>query len=192
MDPDDAMANSSHSSSDNGAATIDDTIHFREATIFDRALIEFCTFLITLVLLFVSVIVAVRQIPGVQFTALNALSRYLFIVTIFFGAAIASYNQTHIKIDYFIDKIGNISPRAEVVISIAIRTMVIAFIAVIIIGAGQNALGNLGTHPGDSRVVTLGQIYLAITTGFVIMVVYELVILADSFRELLQTRGDDQ
>lgn len=192
MDPDDAMANSSHSSSDEGGATIDDTIHFREATILDRALIGFSTFLIALVLLFVSIIVVVRQIPGLQFTALNSLSRYLFIVTIFFGAAIASYNQTHIKIDYFIDKIGVYSPHSKIVIEIAVRSLVILFIVVIIVGAYQNAIGNFGTHPGDSTLITLGQIYLAITIGFLIMIAYEFIILAESFRELSRIRGDNK
>lgn len=163
---------------------IDDRIDFRTANQFDSALIEIWTASFGVIILMVSAIVISRQIGGIRFSALNPASRYLFIVTIFFGSAIASYNETHIKIDYFLDKLGTVSLPAKYVTEIIVRVIVIAFIAIVIYGSASQGLNNLGTYPGDSQIFTLGQLYIGITVGFAITVVYEAILLKDAIVQL--------
>lgn len=168
---------------------IDNKINFINRGIYDRLLIEICTVSFGLIILFVSVLVITRQIAGFRMSALNPISRYMFIVTIFFGSAIASYNGTHIKINYFVDRIGAISTSAKLFIDILIRLTVIAFICVVVYGTIIQSIKNLGIYPGDSRVFTLGQLYLGIAIGFAIMLIYESILAKENVVKIWNHRG---
>ncbi|WP_313691814.1 TRAP transporter small permease [Halorarum halobium] len=144
---------------------------------FDRGVIALGTLLFTLTILLATVQVVVRlldvQVAGIPFHWTEPLARYCLVIATYVGAAVATRNDEHIRMDYFPNRLAERSPRAKRLLDVVVSVIVLAFALIVIRGTATMAGGTWGDQFGSVQVITSGMLYLGICLAFVLLAVYE-------------------
>ncbi|GGL39062.1 hypothetical protein GCM10009037_23450 [Halarchaeum grantii] len=154
---------------------IDQSLELRDDTVFDRVVLNVATFLFMIIVFLATVQVVVRvfELPiagGAWWT--TPVARYTLIFGTFFGAAVASRNDEHIKMDILRDTIETRSPRAAMAIDAVTQLIVVAFLAVAVYAAGLAGIENWGDRLLDLPIQS-SYVYAGITLGLAVTLVYE-------------------
>lgn len=153
------------------------TDEFREESLHDKVFLFGATliFVLIVVLVFVQVIVRILGIPESQIpsAALAPGARYLIIIGTYLGSVVATRNSQHIRLEIVLNRLEKYDQ---------------IYLAVIILGklavSGVLIVALSGTVPaiqdewqstfGAISAVSTGHIYLFISIGLFMMLVYEL------------------
>jgi TRAP-type transport system small permease protein len=128
---------------------------------FDSILIKFCVFILGIMGVLVILSVILRYIFGISYIWLAELITCLFVITVFFGAAIAIKREEHIKIDFFIKKIPE---KVQNIISIIIEIMIIS-IQIQVIKSSLHWITKVGSTPIPGLYIPSKYIYLILPLG---------------------------
>lgn len=176
---------------------IDQSLGLKRDTVFDAVVLYIATalFTLTIVLTVAQVTVRVFDLGTLHWT--EPVARFILIVGTFFGAAVATRNHEHIKINLLLDKLTQDRPVLRLVLDSIVGIIVVLFVLIAVRSTAGAAMNNWNTSIGGTRVITSGMIYLGITVGLGLMLVYEVVNLSESLRGLIgdesrrsATRGD--
>lgn len=161
---------------------------------FDRGVIILGTLLFSLTIILATVQVVVRildiQVAGIPFHWTEPLARYCLVIATYVGAAIATRNNEHIKMDYFPNRLAERSPRAKNILDIVVSFIIIVFGLIVVRGAAMMTSQTWTDQFGSVQVVTSGMLYLGIGFAFVLLVVYEVGALVQLLRSA--TSNSDQ
>jgi TRAP-type C4-dicarboxylate transport system permease small subunit len=154
---------------------IDQSLELHDDTLFDRVILNIATFLFMMIILLATVQVVVRvfNLPiagGAWWT--TAVARYTLIFGTFFGAAVASRNGEHIKMDILRDFVAGRAPRVALAIDVIAHTITISFLGVAVYAAGLAAVENWGDRLLDLPIQS-SYVYAGITLGLAAVLIYE-------------------
>ena len=154
----------------------DQSLDLKRNTIFDAVILYVATglFALTIVLATVQVIVRVFEIGifgGMHWT--EPAARFILIVATYWGAAVASRNDEHIRMNYVLDKLEENYPRVRSAFEVIVAIIVIVFVAVALRGTIGSSHANWYTSIGGIGFVTSGVLYLGISIGLAVMLYYE-------------------
>lgn len=166
---------------------VDQALSLHDDSLFDRVVLYAATALFASTIALATVQVAVRQF-GLELFGLahwtEPAARYVLIVATYLGAAVASRNGEHIKMEFLLDRLENRYPRARRVLDLLVAALVALFVAVALRGTAGSAAAGWETSIGGIGFVTAGTLYLGIACGLAVMLLYELGNLADRLRAL--------
>lgn len=166
---------------------IDQTLDLKQENKFDRFMIIVSTVMFTLIIIFVSFQVILRtfNIP-LTATWTEPISRVMFIVGTYFGAAIASRNNEHVRLTLARENLLGGHKRAQLVLDIITALCMLLFIVVAMWAVYYAAIQGWETRAlGGSTTLTVGHIYLGIALGFTFMGIFEFQNLVAAVEELL-------
>lgn len=166
---------------------IDQSLGLRRDNAFDAVVLYTATalFALTIVLTVIQVGVRVFGIGGLHWT--EPVARFILIIGTFFGAAVATRNSEHIKIDLVLDRLTEGRPDLRHVLDSFVGIAVVVFVAVAFRSTAGATIGNWNTTIGGTTLITSGMIYLGISIGLGLMLVYELLNLSEALRGLAET-----
>lgn len=163
---------------------IDQSLGLKRDTVFDAAVLYTATalFTLTIVLTVAQVTVRVFNLGTLHWT--EPVARFILIVGTFFGAAVATRNHEHIKINLLLDKLTQDRPALRLVLDSIVGIVVVLFVLIAVRSTAGAAIANWHTSIGGTAVITSGVIYLGISIGLGLMLVYEVTNLSESLRGL--------
>lgn len=155
---------------------IDQSLALKRDNIFDRLVLNIATFffIMTVVMATVQVVVRVFELPipgGAWWTV--AVARYCLIIGTFFGAAVASRNREHIKMDILNGYLEQNFPRLGIAVDVFVQLVVIAFLGVTVYAASLAMVQNRGELLLDLPIPS-SYLYGAIAAGLAVTMIYEL------------------
>lgn len=155
---------------------IDQSLALKRDNIFDRLVLNIATFffIMTVVMATVQVVVRVFELPiagGAWWTV--AVARYCLIIGTFFGAAVASRNREHIKMDILNGYLEQNFPRLGIAVDVFVQLVVIAFLGVTVYAASLAMVQNRGELLLDIPIPS-SYLYGAIAAGLAVTMIYEL------------------
>lgn len=164
---------------------IDQSLGLRRDNVFDAVVLYTATglFALTIVLTVAQVAVRVFNLGTLHWT--EPIARFVLIIGTYFGAAVATRNREHIKIDLVLEKLTENRPDVRRILDSLVAISVVLFVVVAFRSTAGATVANWTTSIGGTAVITSGMIYLGITVGLGLMLLYELVNLRDSIRALL-------
>jgi TRAP-type C4-dicarboxylate transport system permease small subunit len=116
-----------------------------------------------LLMIFTAVLgIIARQISGIQFLWTGTVASVLLIFIIFLGAAIAEFEDDHIQIRFFSDRIVRRYPSYDYIIDI----VALVFATTVAVSASNLTVRYWGTHWADLLWLPTGLLYLSIAVGF--------------------------
>lgn len=163
---------------------IDQSLGLKRDNVFDAAVLYTATalFTLTIVLTVVQVTVRVFNLGTLHWT--EPVARFILIVGTFFGAAVATRNHEHIKINLLLDKLTEARPSLRLVLDSIVGIIVVLFVLIAVRSTAGAAINNWNTSIGGTAVITSGMIYLGIAIGLGLMLIYEVANLSESVRGL--------
>lgn len=169
---------------------IDQSLDLRDDTTFDWVVLNVATFLFMMIVLLATVQVVVRvfNLPiagGAWWT--TPVARYTLIFGTFFGAAVASRNDEHIKMDILRDAVEERAPRVATAIDFVVQLIVVGFLAVAVYSAGLAAVENWGDRLLDLPIQS-SYVYAGIVLGLTATLIYEVFNLLESLNVPARTR----
>lgn len=169
----------------------DQSLDIRSESVLDRVVLYTATalFLLTIVLATAQVLIRFLnvQLFGLRYRTEPA-ARFILVVATYIGAAVASRNDEHIRIDYMLDKLEVRAPRLRRSLDLLVAGIIVGFVVIALVGTLGNAINHWGTSIGGIAVVTSGMIYLGISLGLAAMLLYEGSDLVVRFRMFMEDR----
>lgn len=165
---------------------IDQTLDLKRENKLDTAAIVVPTVMFTLLIVLVGaqVVVRVANVP-ITITWTEPIARFMFIVGTYFGAAVASRNNEHVRLTLVRERLLEGRPRAQRVLDVVTALAVLLFIGVALWSLYQATMSGWDTKAlGGATTLTSGHIYLGILLGFGLMGVFEVQNLATAVRSL--------
>jgi len=166
---------------------IDQSIDLRVDNVLDRAVLYLATLLFASTVALATIQVLVRYtfvIPTELFYWTEPLARLMFIVMTYIGAAVATRNREHISIDLLLDKLETRSFRVRKALDVVNSCIVLSFLAIVLYGMFLSMQENWTSAVGGVSGVTLGHVYLGISLGILLMLIYRLQNLVEGVRSL--------
>ncbi len=160
---------------------VDQSLDLSESNIVDRAVVHISTiFMLLIIVLATHQTVArnVRTYFGFDFVVhwTEPAARHLFIIATFWGVAVASRNSEHITIDLIPRMIEDRWPQAYAAQRSIVTVFNIVFLAFAFVGMAYWTVNNWDTHIGGLGFLPGGGvIYLTITIGIAIAILYEII-----------------
>lgn len=153
---------------------IDQTLDLRHDTILDKIVLVAAVGLFALTIVLATTQVLVRQfnVP-IDATWTEPLARYVLIVATYFGAAMATRNREHIRMVYLLDKLEEYYPAVRSRFDLFSSIVVIGFLLFTLWGTFPATIANWSSEMGGIRFVTSGMLYLGISLGLALMLVFE-------------------
>lgn len=128
-----------------------------------NALVLLCMFGVTVLT------VVFRSVLGISASWSEDLSQLTFILLVFIGATAVMEDEGHIKINTVVERL---SEKAQRVVRILCRLLMISFLVPFAYGAWDNAMMNWDIELGTVEWIKIGHIYLALVCTTVIMLYY--------------------
>ena len=156
---------------------IDQSLNLKRDTLFDRAVLNTATGLFTFTIVLTTLQVFIRWLSLPTFGVLHwtePAARFILIVATYFGAAVALRNGEHISIRFLLERLREWNATVGRVVDILGDLIVIGFIAIALRGTIGTAVGDWTTSIGGIRFVTSGHLYLGISAGLGLMLLYAL------------------
>ena len=163
----------------------DQSLGLKRETTFDAIILYVATGLFALTIVLATIQVIVRVFGIGIFGAMHwtePAARFILIVATYWGAAVASRNDEHIRMNYVLDKLEENHPKVRSGFEVVVAIVVIAFVAIALRGTVGSAYANWHTSIGGIGFITSGVIYLGIAIGLAVMLYYEGANLFERFR----------
>lgn len=154
---------------------IDQSLGLKRDNIFDTVVLYTATALFALAIVFTIIQVTVRTFGLGTFAWTEPFGRFTLIIGTFFGAAVATRNREHIKIDLVLDKLTQGRPLLRRILDSIVGIVVVTFALIAFRSTIGAAANNWTTSIGGVSGVTSGMIYLGISIGLGIMLLYEVI-----------------
>jgi TRAP-type transport system small permease protein len=170
---------------------IDQSLGLKRDNTFDAVILYTATalFALTIVLTILQVAVRTLGIGGLHWT--EPVARFILIIGTYFGAAVATRNREHIKIDLVLERLTEDRPNVRRGLNALVAIAVVLFVVVALRSTIGATIANWTTSIGGAALITSGMIYLGISVGLGLMLVYELINLRESVLNFLGNEGDD-
>lgn len=155
---------------------IDQSLDLKRDNWLDTLSITVATVMFALLIVLVSaqVLIRVFSLP-VTATWTEPISRFLFIVGTYFGAAVASRNNEHVRLTLVREKLLAGNERAKRALDAITGVIIVAFLLVALYASFRAMLRGWETKAlGGAVSLTAGHIYLGITLGFCLLTIFEL------------------
>ncbi len=172
---------------------IEQTLDLKTDTLFDRLVIYVATAFFVMTIVLVSIQVLLRWVPyqlGVGYLT-EPLSRYVLILGTYFGAAAAARNHEHISMYFVLERVGRRYPRFHAGIRIIADLIIIGFLSIAVYAVLFAASNNWEASFGGVYLVSLGEMFVAISIGIGIYLLYSIIDLWDTlirFKQMLQDK----
>lgn len=153
---------------------IDQSLNLKQDTLLDSIVLYVATglFALTIVLATVQVVVRTFNLP-IQAQWTEPAARFVLIVATYFGAATASRNGEHIKMGLLLDKLEERHETVRNAFDFISFVVVVLFLLWTLRGTFTSAFNNWNTTLGGVGFVTSGRLYLGISLGLALMLLYE-------------------
>jgi len=141
-------------------------------TSFDKLLLLIASVIFCIVVFLVILQVFTRYVTvyiGVSFPWTEEVARYLLIVVVFLGSAVASRRKEHIVITTLVERF---SPNAKLILDLISTLLILIFLAIATIGSTSLTFQMMGTSVGSLLWLKLGHVYALITIGLTLMMFY--------------------
>lgn len=174
---------------------VDQSLDLRKDTVFDRAVLYTATGFFTLTIILTTVQVFVRwfNIPTFGFLHwTQPAAKFLLIIATYFGAAVALRNGEHISIRFLLERIEDWNTTLGRVLSIFSALVVIAFLGIALRATAVTAVNAWSTSIGGIGFVTSGYIYLGISIGIALTVLYAVADLVVTMKRIAANNGTDE
>lgn len=161
---------------------IEQSLDIKTDTLFDRAVLYIAVFCFVMTIVLVSIQVSLRHTPlafGWGYLT-EPVSRYTLIVGTYFGAAAAARNKEHISMYFMLERVERIAPRFHAGLRVFVAIIVTAFLIIATAATVFAATNNWRATFGGVYVVTIGQMFVLISTGFGLYLIYSILDLRDS------------
>lgn len=153
------------------------TDELREESIHDKLFLYGATliFALIVVLVFLQVIVRILGIPESQIpsAALAPGARYLIIIGTYLGSIVASRNDQHIRLEIVLDRLEKYD-RVYVAVILLGKAAVIGVLVVALSGTVPAISEEWQGTFGAIAAISAGHLYLFVSIGLFMMLVYEL------------------
>lgn len=175
---------------------IDQSLDLKQDRLFDRVVLYAATGLFALTIVLTTVQVFIRWLDLPTFGFLHwtePLARFVLIIATYLGAAVATRNHEHISIQFLLERVTDWRASVGEVLSVLVDLVVIGFLLVALRGTVVTTINDWNTSIGGIGSVTSGHLYLGISIGIALMVVYAAVDLVASGRTLVaRVSGTDE
>lgn len=156
----------------------------REGSIHDKAFLYVATLIFALitVVVFVQVVVRILRIPESQIpsAALAPGARYLIIIGTYLGSVVATRNDEHIRLRLVLNRLEKYD-RLYLGVVLLGKAAVIGVLVIALSGTVPAIRDEWGGTFGAISAISAGHLYLFISIGLFMMIVYELL----SFKEVV-------
>ncbi|ADJ13866.1 TRAP transporter small permease [Halalkalicoccus jeotgali] len=157
---------------------IDQSLELKTDHLFDKVVLYSATglFATTIILTTIQIFVRLLDLPTFGYLHwTEPAARFILIIATYLGAAVAIRNSEHIAIQFLLERLTKWNPRLGLAVQLLGDLIVIGFLWVAFLGTSTNAIGDWTTSIGGIGVVTAGHIYLGITVGVVLMLIYAVI-----------------
>lgn len=145
-----------------------------------NALVLLCMFCVTVLT------VVFRGVLGIPASWTEDLAQLTFFLLVFVGASAAMEDETHIRIDTVVERLGRRGQRAARILG---RVLMIPFLVLFASGAWDNAMSNWEISLGTVDWIRIGHMYLALVFTTLIMLYYLAVNIARDLRDTSRQPG---
>ena len=154
---------------------IEQSLGLREDTLVDRVVLWLGVIAFTGTVVLAGLQVLNRYIPaGTSLYWTEPMARYLLIVGTYLGAAVATRNHEHISM-YLVQNMLRDNALSASALRLFNSFAILLFMAIVVVATTNSALGNWSTQAGGSGIVSLGMLYLGISIGCLLVVVFEVI-----------------
>lgn len=156
---------------------IDQSLDLKTDRLYDRAILYTATglFILTIVLTTIQVFVRWLNLPTFGFLHwTEPAARFVLIIATYLGAAVALRNNEHIVIQFLLERIRKRSSAIGTFLDVFVNLVVIGFLTIVFRGLLERAYGDWATSIGGIGVITSGHLYLGISIGIGLMLLYAL------------------
>jgi TRAP-type transport system small permease protein len=153
---------------------IDQRLDVAQESYLDRIVLNTTVAMFVIILVLSSLQVLIRSLSlPVNAPWTEAGSRVMLIIATFFGAAVATRNREHIRMVYVLNKLEDRKPALREKMDLISSIVVIAFVAVALLATAPAIIWNWNVNFSGVRFVSFGHVYLGITIGLLLMLLYE-------------------
>ena len=141
-------------------------------TSFDKLLLLVTSVIFCIVTFLVILQVFTRYVTvyiGVSFPWTEEVARYLLIVVVFLGSAVASRRKEHIVITALVERF---SPKTKLILDFISTLLILIFLTIATIGSTRLTFQMMVTSVGSLSWLKLGHVYALITIGLALMMFY--------------------
>lgn len=157
---------------------IDQSLDLKRDHVIDKLVLYGATALFGLTIVLTTLQVFIRWLDLPTFGFLHwtePAARFVLIVATYVGAAVAVRNNEHIAIQFLLERLTRWKPRIGLTVQILGKIVGIGFLAIAFWGTTVRALDDWTTSIGGIGVVTSGHLYLGISVGIGLMLLYAVV-----------------
>ncbi|ELY91837.1 TRAP transporter small permease [Natrialba taiwanensis] len=173
---------------------IDQSLDLKRDHVFDKIVLYSATGLFTFTIILTTLQVFIRLLSLPTFGFLHwtePAARFVLIVATYLGAAVAVRNNEHISIQFLLERLTRWNSSVGLIVQILGELIVIGFLSVALWGAIRTTIGDWTTSIGGIEAVTSGHLYLGITIGIALMLIYALIDIVTLGREIAASRTDN-
>lgn len=170
---------------------IDQSLNLKRDNWLDTVSILVATTMFALLIVLVSVQVLIRvfSLP-ITATWTEPISRFLFIVGTYFGAAVASRNDEHVRLTLVREKLLAGNEKAKQVLDVVTGMIIVAFLLIALVASYRAMMNGWQTKAlGGAVALTAGHIYLGITLGFGLLSIFEIQNVVIAVRNIAGSRA---
>lgn len=164
---------------------IDQSLDLKRDHAIDKLVLYGATALFGLTIVLTTLQVFIRWLDLPTFGFLHwtePAARFVLIVATYVGAAVAVRNNEHIAIQFLLERLTRWKPRIGLTVQILGKIVGIGFLAIVFWGTTVRALDDWATSIGGIGVVTSGHLYLGISVGIGLMLLYAVVDIVELVR----------
>lgn len=169
---------------------IDQSLNLKRDNWLDTVSIVAATvmFALLIVLVSIQVIIRVFSLP-VTATWTEPISRFLFIVGTYFGAAVASRNDEHVRLTLVREKLLEGNEKAKQALDVITGIIIVAFLLIALVASYRAMMNGWQTKAlGGAVALTAGHIYLGITLGFCLLSIFEIQNIVTAVRSIASSK----
>lgn len=154
---------------------VDQSLNLKTDTLFDRAVLSTATglFALTIVLTTIQVFVRWLELPTFGFLHwTQPAAKFLLIVATYLGAAVAMRNDEHISIQFMLEWVEERHATLGRALDVFSDLVVVGFLGVALRATAMTAADSWTTSIGGIGFVTSGYLYLGISVGVALTMLY--------------------
>lgn len=173
---------------------IDQALDLKKDTVFDKAILYTATGLFALTIILTSIQVFIRWLNIPTFGFLHwtqPAAQYILIIATYLGAAVALRNNEHIAIRFLLERIENWNASLGRAFRIFSNLVIIAFLAVALRATAVSAVDAWSTSIGGIGFVTSGYVYLGISIGIALTMLYAIINLGVTIKQMSMSSETD-
>lgn len=169
-------------------ASADHRLELHSGSLADKVVLYIATGLFLCTIIFVTLQIVVRNVINdftpyaLTVTWTEPAARMALVIGAFWGAAVASRNKEHIIIDFPLQKLRAKSNRLYLACRVFIGVLSIIYVVVLLYGMFLKVINQWHTTFSGLDIIPGGLIFLSITIGLFLMLIYESSNIIEEFR----------